>query len=69
MPVIPATLEAEEQGSEIWGQLGQTEILSQKNFFFLNAGGTAQVVEYLPSKHKALGSIPSTVGKKEEEIA
>jgi hypothetical protein len=33
----------------------------------LRAGVVTQVVEHLPSRHKALGSIPSTTKKKKKE--
>jgi hypothetical protein len=42
------------------------EILSQKRTKSKRTSGIAEVVEYLPSKHKALSSNHSTTKKKRE---
>jgi hypothetical protein len=64
MPVIPATPEAEVGGSRSEATPGQNlETLSEKQTKSKKTEGVDQVVECLPSKCKALNSIPSTTKK------
>jgi hypothetical protein len=44
--------------------LGKRQALTSKITKAKRAGGMAQVIEYLPSKHKTLNSNPSTQKKK-----
>jgi hypothetical protein len=62
-PVIPATLEAEVGGSWFEAKLG-IKALSEKQTESKRMGGVVQVVEYLPTKCKALCPIPNTTKKK-----
>jgi hypothetical protein len=65
LPVIPATQKAEAGGSRVLSSLRKvSETLSQKNKSREWAGYVTQMVECLPTTHKALGSIPNTRRKK-----
>jgi hypothetical protein len=57
VPVIPATWEAEEEGSRVWGQTSKvSETLNQKQNKNKRAGSVAQVVKDL----LAPGLVPRT---------
>jgi dihydroxyacid dehydratase/phosphogluconate dehydratase len=60
VPVIPASWEVKEE-DEVWNSLHKCEALTQEFNQSKRAGGIVQVVEHLPSKHKALNSNCSTI--------
>jgi hypothetical protein len=65
MPVISATQKAEVRGSQSEaGPRQKPETLSEKLTKAKRAVDVTQVVEYLPSKHKTLNSIPGTTKTK-----
>jgi hypothetical protein len=68
-PVILATQEEEVRRIVVQSQPGKIvhETISQKNPTQKRAGGVTQVVEHLPSKHKALSSNPSIAKKKKKK--
>jgi hypothetical protein len=67
MPVNLANQEAGIERIVVQNQPGQIihKTLSQKYLTYVKtAGEVIQMVEHLPSKHKALSSIPSTIKNK-----
>jgi hypothetical protein len=66
--MILATQVAEIRRITVGGQPGKIvhEMLSQKHPAQTRASEVAQVVERLPSKHKALSSNPSTTNKQQK---
>jgi hypothetical protein len=68
--LLLATQEAEIRkitiGNQSWANSSKDPILKIPNTK-KGAGGVAQVVEHLPSKHEALNSSPNTVKKKKKQ--
>jgi hypothetical protein len=65
-PVIPETVESIKQEDCSPDLPGQKQDPISKITRVKRAGGVVQVVEYLPSKHKALNSYPSNTKKKKK---
>jgi hypothetical protein len=60
-PVIPAFRRPKQKNPKFKASLGYLARPCLKKKKKTRAGGMAQVVEYLPSKHETLSARPSTV--------
>lgn len=63
MPVVPALREAESGGSQVWNQHGLCDerlVMGKQRWWWWGAGIVTQLVGYLLSIYKVLGSIPNT---------
>jgi hypothetical protein len=67
MPVIPAIREAYVEGSPFQAGWEKARQYLKNSLKQKGTGGMAQVVEYLPSKCKALSSNPNTRRERERD--